>query len=89
MKFFCHRQYSQTKSFVGVAIGLLEEEGKFRLDDKIIEYLDNFRSLGIPMSTARLQRRTDLHTPTRRLWRGQAKGKCFYSYKSLINILET
>ncbi len=35
---FCHRQYSQTKSFVGVAIGLLEEEGKLCLDDKIIDY---------------------------------------------------
>lgn len=37
-KDFCHRQYSQTKSFVGVAIGLLEEEGKLRLDDKIVDY---------------------------------------------------
>lgn len=35
---FCHRQYSQTKSFVGVAIGLLEEEGKLSLDDKIVDY---------------------------------------------------
>ncbi len=37
-KDFCHRQYSQTKSFVGVAIGLLEEDGKLCLDDKIAEY---------------------------------------------------
>ncbi len=37
-KDFCHRQYSQTKSFVGVAIGLLEEEGKLCLDDKIVDY---------------------------------------------------
>ena len=35
---FCHRQYSQTKSFVGVAIGLLEEEGKLNLDDKIADH---------------------------------------------------
>ena len=35
---FCHRMYSQTKSFVGVAIGLLEEEGKLSLDDKIAGY---------------------------------------------------
>ena len=35
---FCHRQYSQTKSFVGIAIGLLEEEGKLCLDDKIAKY---------------------------------------------------
>lgn len=37
-KDFCHRQYSQTKSFVGVAIGLLQEEGKLSLDDKIVDY---------------------------------------------------
>ncbi len=35
---FQHRQYSQTKSFVGIAIGLLEEEGKLRLTDKIADY---------------------------------------------------
>ncbi len=33
-----NRMYSQTKSFVSVAIGLLLEEGKLRLDDKIIDY---------------------------------------------------
>ncbi len=37
-KNFNHRQYSQTKCFVAVAIGLLEEEGKLNLDDKIIDY---------------------------------------------------
>lgn len=37
-KDFHHRMYSQTKSFVGVAIGLLEEEGKLSLDDKIVKY---------------------------------------------------
>lgn len=37
-KDFQHRMYSQTKSFVGVAIGLLEEEGKLSLDDKIVDY---------------------------------------------------
>ena len=31
---FLHRMYSQTKSFVAIAIGLLEEEGKLTLDDK-------------------------------------------------------
>ena len=35
---FTHRMYSQTKSYVGVAIGLLEEEGKLSLDDKIADY---------------------------------------------------
>jgi CubicO group peptidase (beta-lactamase class C family) len=33
-----HRMYSQTKSYVGVAIGLLEEEGKLSLDDKIVSH---------------------------------------------------
>ncbi len=35
---FLHRMYSQTKSFVGIAIGILEEEGKLSLDDKIVKY---------------------------------------------------
>lgn len=33
-----HRMYSQTKSFVGIAIGLLEEEGKLSLDDCLSEH---------------------------------------------------
>ncbi len=37
-KDFCHRMYSQTKSFVGVAIGLLVEDGLIGLDDKICDY---------------------------------------------------
>ena len=36
-KDFCHRMYSQTKSFVSVAIGLLVEDGKLSLDDKICD----------------------------------------------------
>lgn len=35
---FCHRMYSQTKSYVGIAIGLLVEEGKLSLDDKVISF---------------------------------------------------
>lgn len=37
-KDFNHRMYSETKSFVGVAIGLLLEEGKLSLDDTIVSY---------------------------------------------------
>ena len=33
-----HRMYSETKSFVSVAIGLLEEEGKLSLDDTIVSH---------------------------------------------------
>lgn len=37
-KDYCHRMYSQTKSFVGIAVGELAKEGKLSLDDKIIDY---------------------------------------------------
>ena len=37
-KDFCHRMYSQTKSFVGIAVMLLQEEGKLDINDKIIDY---------------------------------------------------
>ena len=37
-KDFKHRMYSISKSFVSVAIGLLEEDGKLSLDDKVIDY---------------------------------------------------
>ena len=33
-----HRMFSITKSFVSIAIGLLEEEGELSIDDKIIDY---------------------------------------------------
>ena len=35
---FCHRMYSQTKSYVGVAIGLLEEDGLLSLSDPIAKF---------------------------------------------------
>ncbi len=35
---FCHRMYSQTKSFVSIAIGLLEEDGLVDLDERIAHY---------------------------------------------------
>ena len=35
---FLHRMYSQTKSYVSLAIGLLEEEGKLSLDDPMVKY---------------------------------------------------
>ena len=39
-KDFCHRMYSQTKSFVGVAIGLLEQDGLIDLDRPVHEYFE-------------------------------------------------
>ena len=37
-KDFCHRMYSQTKSYVSIAIGLLAEDGKLSLDDPIVSH---------------------------------------------------
>ena len=37
-KDFCHRMYSQTKSYVAIAIGLLEEDGLIDLDKPMISY---------------------------------------------------
>lgn len=33
-----HRMYSQTKSYVGIAVAQLANEGKINLDDKIVDY---------------------------------------------------
>ena len=37
-KDYNHRMYSVTKSFVAVAIGLCEEDGLLKLDDRIVDY---------------------------------------------------
>ena len=37
-----HRMYSQTKSYVGMAIGQLAAEGKLNLQDKIIDYFPEY-----------------------------------------------
>lgn len=41
-KDFCHRQYSQTKSYVGVAVGLLVEDGLVDLDAPIVRYFPEY-----------------------------------------------
>lgn len=43
-----HRMYSQTKSFVGVAIGLLEEDGLINLDDRIHTYFPDKYTRELP-----------------------------------------
>ncbi len=66
---FLHRQYSVSKSFVSLAIGFLEQEGKISLDDKIADYFpdeiknqpdENMKNQTIRhmlmMSTAKLER---------------------------------
>ena len=37
-----HRMYSITKSFVALAVGLLEKEGKVKLQDKICDYFPEY-----------------------------------------------
>ena len=44
----CHRMYSQTKSLVSIAIGLLEEEGKLMLDDYAYAYFPDRVKTDIP-----------------------------------------
>lgn len=48
-KDYLHRQYSQTKSFVGIAIGLLVDDGKLSLDDRMVdlfpEKIDDINSI--------------------------------------------
>ena len=39
---FMHRLYSCSKTFVSIAIGMLIDEGKLRLDDKIVDLLPEF-----------------------------------------------
>ena len=49
----CHRMYSQTKSYVGIAIGLLAEEGKLSLDDPIIKFFPDKIERPVPPALAR------------------------------------
>lgn len=39
---FMHRMYSSSKSFVSVAIGLMEGEGLISLDDRVIDYFPEY-----------------------------------------------
>ena len=42
-KDFCHRMYSQTKSYTSIAIGLLIEEGKLSLDDRLVDIYPEYK----------------------------------------------
>lgn len=58
---FCHRMYSQTKSYVGIAILLLEAEGKLCLDDPIATYFTEKLDAPLPLD---LQKQTVRHMLT-------------------------
>lgn len=51
-KDFLHRQYSQTKSFVGIAIGLLVDDGKLSLNDTIVSHFPEKIEREIPENLA-------------------------------------
>ncbi len=43
-KDFKHRMYSVSKSFVSVAIGLMIEDGKLSLDDKLVDFFPEYKN---------------------------------------------
>ena len=47
-----YRIYSMTKPITGVALMILYEEGRFRLNDPIAMYMPEFANLEVAMSTA-------------------------------------
>ena len=53
-KDFNHRMYSQTKSYTAIAIGLLEEDGKLSLDDRIADYFPELIERELPPYQAEL-----------------------------------
>ncbi len=66
---FCHRMYSETKSYTAIAIGLLEEEGKLSLDDTIASHFPELCDRELPPALAEqtirdtLLMRTSSHLP--------------------------
>ena len=51
---YCHRMYSQTKSFVGVAVGLLLADGRLTLDDPVAAYFPDKAERELPENLRRL-----------------------------------
>lgn len=59
-----HRMNSVTKSFVGIAIGLLAQEGRLDLDDKVIKYFADMLPQDVPEYTKELTIRNLLSMQT-------------------------
>lgn len=51
-KDFKHRMYSVSKSFVGIAVGLAEQEGLLSLDDKFLKYFPEYEKDAHPFLKA-------------------------------------
>lgn len=71
-KDFCHRQYSQTKSFVGIAIGLLVSDGALSLDDKIVdlfpEKIDDYGAIPERLKVQTVRQMLTMTTVGDHLW---------------------
>ncbi|MBQ8718134.1 MAG: serine hydrolase [Clostridia bacterium] len=50
---FCHRMYSQTKSYVSIAIGLLADDGLLSLDDPVVSHFPDKIDGDVPAPLAR------------------------------------
>lgn len=50
----CHRMYSQTKSYTAIGIGLLIDDGKLSLDDKVAQYFTDVTERDLPPNLAEL-----------------------------------
>ena len=51
---FCHRMYSETKSYVAIAIGLLEEDGLLSLEAPVASYFPEKMTRELPPHLAAL-----------------------------------
>ncbi len=71
-----HRMYSATKSFVAIAIGFLEQEGKINLDDPIIKYFPEEAKICRNENMKKQTIRNMLMMSTARSWCSWFADKC-------------
>lgn len=67
---FCHRMYSETKSFVGIAVGILAGEGKIDLDRPLASYFPDKIDRELPEELAAQTVRETLTMRTARTFKG-------------------
>ena len=80
-----HRMYSETKSYVAIAVGLLEEEGKISLDDKIVDYFKDCLGQTLPPFLDNLTIKDMLMMKTAGQTPGSYDAKEFYRNKLYFN----
>ncbi len=80
-----HRMYSQTKSYVAVAVGLLAEEGKISLDDYITNYFQDVLPNELPPFLDKLTIRDMLMMKTAGMTPGSYDSGEFFRDKLYFN----